>query len=95
MCRRIEEVEPTAELQTPLTFRLLRKTAPLSRLLRHAGDTENKFSTCPPTPPPPRVLTGAGGTSTEGLLFLHLNQLWMKTLELLYQFQSADAPYIN
>ena len=34
-------------------------------------------------------------TSTEGSLFLHLNPLWMKTLEKLNEFQSADVPYIN
>ena len=32
-------------------------------------------------------------TSTEGLFVLHLNPLWMKTLELLNWFQSVDVPY--
>ena len=41
---------------TTLFIRGFRHTAPFSRLLRHAGDTEDVFSN--PPPPPPGVLMG-------------------------------------
>ena len=41
--------------RTNLFIRWFRHTAPISRLLRHAGDTEDTFSTQPP--PPHRGLT--------------------------------------